>query len=99
MRLLSGLLGSAPLLIASFTFNFNNYTLIEMLTGGGPFPQQITDGGQTDLLINWTYRMAFNQTNQRLGLAAAISMIIFLVVGSISAWSFRYTKKLEEIGS
>ena len=89
----------APLLIASFTFNFNNYTLIEMLTGGGPFPQQITDGGQTDLLINWTYRMAFNQTNQRLGLAAAISMIIFLVVGSISAWSFRYTKQLEEIGS
>ncbi len=31
----------APLLIASFTFNFNNYTLIEMLTGGGPFPGQI----------------------------------------------------------
>ena len=89
----------APLLIASFTFNFNNYTLIEMLTSGGPFPQQITDGGSTDLLINWTYRMAFNQTNQRLGLAAAISMVIFLVVGSISAWSFRYTKKLEEIGS
>jgi arabinogalactan oligomer/maltooligosaccharide transport system permease protein len=89
----------APLLIASFTFNFNNYVLIEMLTGGGPFPGQISDGGQTDLLINWTYRMAFNQTNQRLGLAAAISLVIFVVVGSISAWSFRFTKKLEEIGS
>jgi arabinogalactan oligomer/maltooligosaccharide transport system permease protein len=93
------MISTAPLLIASFTFNFNNYTLIEMLTGGGPFPQQITDGGQTDLLINWTYRMAFNQTNQRLGLAAAIALVIFIVVGSISAWSFRFTKKLEEIGS
>ena len=26
----------APLLIASFAFNFNNFTLIYMLTGGGP---------------------------------------------------------------
>ncbi len=89
----------APLLIASFTFNFNNYTLIEMLTGGGPFPAQISDGGSTDLLINWTFRMAFNQTQQRLGLASAVAMVIFLVVGTISAWSFRFTKKLEEIGS
>ena len=89
----------APLLIASFTFNFNNYILIEMLTSGGPFPAQISDGGQTDLLINWTYRMAFNQTNQRLGLASAIALVIFVVIGSISAWSFRFTKKLEEIGS
>jgi arabinogalactan oligomer / maltooligosaccharide transport system permease protein len=88
----------APLLIASFTFNFNNYTLIEMLTSGGPFPRQISDGGQTDLLINWTYRLAFNETNQQLGLAASIALVIFVVVGSISAWSFRFTKKLEEIG-
>jgi arabinogalactan oligomer/maltooligosaccharide transport system permease protein len=93
------MISTAPLLIASFTFNFNNYTLIEMLTGGGPFPGQISDGGSTDLLINWTFRMAFNQTQQRLGLASAVALVIFIVVGSISAWSFRFTKKLEEIGS
>jgi arabinogalactan oligomer / maltooligosaccharide transport system permease protein len=93
------MISTAPLLIASFTFNFNNYTLIEMLTSGGPFPRQISDGGQTDLLINWTYRMAFNQTNQRLGLAAAIALVIFMVVGTLSALSFRSTKKLEEIGA
>jgi arabinogalactan oligomer/maltooligosaccharide transport system permease protein len=92
------MISTAPLLIASFTFNFNNYTLIEMLTGGGPFPGQISDGGSTDLLINWTFRMAFNQTQQRLGLASAVALVIFIVVGSISAWSFRFTKKLEEIG-
>jgi arabinogalactan oligomer/maltooligosaccharide transport system permease protein len=89
----------APLLIASFAFNFNNYTLIEMLTSGGPFPGQISDGGDTDLLINWTYRKAFNQTNQQLGLASAIALVIFIVVGTISAISFRSTKKLEEIGA
>jgi arabinogalactan oligomer/maltooligosaccharide transport system permease protein len=89
----------APLMIASFAFNFNNYTLIEMLTAGGPFPGQLSDGGNTDLLINWTYRKAFNQTNQQLGLASAIALVIFIVVGTISAISFRSTKKLEEIGS
>jgi arabinogalactan oligomer / maltooligosaccharide transport system permease protein len=88
----------APLLIASFAFNFNNYTLIELLTGGGPFPGSINEGGDTDLLINWTYRKAFNDTNQQLGLASAIALVIFLIVGTISAYSFRSTKKLEEIG-
>jgi arabinogalactan oligomer/maltooligosaccharide transport system permease protein len=89
----------APLLIASFAFNFNNYTLIEMLTAGGPFPGQISDGGSTDLLINWTFRKAFNDTNQQLGLASAIALVIFIVVGTISAISFRSTTKLEEIGA
>ena len=93
------MISTAPLLIASFTFNFNNYTLIEMLTGGGPFQGQICDGGSTDLLIIWTYRIAFNQTNQQLGLAAAIALVIFIVVGTISALSFRSTKRLEEIGA
>jgi arabinogalactan oligomer/maltooligosaccharide transport system permease protein len=89
----------APLLIASFAFNFNNFTLVEYLTGGGPFAGQLNDGGKTDLLINWTYRKAFNKTNQQLGLAAAISLVIFVIVGTISAISFRSTKKLEEIGA
>ena len=85
--------------MAYIWLNFNNYTLIEMLTSGGPFPGQISDGGSTDLLINWTFRKAFNDTNQQLGLASAIALVIFIVVGSISAWSFRFTKKLEEIGA
>ena len=32
------LVATAPLLVTTFAFNFNNYTLIELLTGGGPFP-------------------------------------------------------------
>ena len=58
-----------------------------------------TRAAPTDLLINWTYRKAFNDTNQQLGLAAAISLVIFVIVGTISAISFRATKKLEEIGA
>lgn len=91
------LVSVAPLLISSFAFNFNNFTLIQLLTNGGPFSGSINDGGSTDLLINYTFRKAFNDTNQQLGLASAISLLIFVVVGSISAYSFRLTKKLEEI--
>ena len=92
------LVATAPLLVTTFAFNFNNYTLIELLTQGGPFPGTINDGGSTDLLINFTFRKAFNQANQQLGLASAIAMLIFVIVGTVSAYGFRLTRKLEEIG-
>jgi arabinogalactan oligomer/maltooligosaccharide transport system permease protein len=87
----------SPLLIASFSFNFNNYTLVDLLTGGGPFPGSPIDGGQTDLLITYTYRLAFGTSEQFLAFASALSMLIFIIVGGVSAYSFRLTKRLEEI--
>lgn len=92
------LVSTAPLLVTTFAFNFNNYNLIQMVTGGGPFEASILDGGNTDLLINYTVRKAFNNANQQLGLASAISLVIFMIVGTVSAYGFRLTKKLEEIG-
>ncbi|MCB9429573.1 MAG: ABC transporter permease subunit [Actinobacteria bacterium] len=87
----------SPLLIASFSFNFNNFTLIQLLTNGGPFAGSPIQGGQTDLLITYTYRLAFGTNEQLLGFASAISMIIFIIVAGVSAYSFRLTKRLEEI--
>ena len=87
----------SPLLIASFSFNFNNYTLVELLTGGGPFPGSPIAGGQTDLLITYTYRLAFGTSEQFLAFASALSMLIFIIVGGVSAYGFRLTKRLEEI--
>jgi arabinogalactan oligomer / maltooligosaccharide transport system permease protein len=87
----------SPLLIASFSFNFNNFTLVELLTGGGPFPGSPIQGGETDLLITYTYRLAFGTSEQLLGFASAISMLIFVIVAGFSAYGFRLTRKLEEI--
>lgn len=49
-----------PLMIASFAFNFNNFVLIQLLTNGGPDRLgTTTPAGYTDLLVNYTYRIAF----------------------------------------
>ena len=88
----------APLLIASFAFNFNNFSLIFMLTGGGPnyagapFPV-----GETDILISMVYAIAFESGNRQFGLASAMSILIFVIVGFVSWLGFRQTRKLEEI--
>ena len=86
----------SPLLIASFAYNFNNFNIIYLLTGGGP--TNVLAGqtaGATDILITYTYKTAFGSQEQNLGLASAISMVIFLIVGSISLWSLRRSKVLE----
>ncbi|MDO8361462.1 MAG: ABC transporter permease subunit [Actinomycetota bacterium] len=87
----------APLLIASFAFNFNNFNIIYLLTEGRP-PVSGSVAGRTDILISYTYKLAFSGgRGQDLGFASAISVIIFAIVASISAFSFRYTKAFEEI--
>lgn len=86
----------SPLLIASFAFNFNNFNLIYLLTGGGPREQ--LDGeiaGSTDILISYTYQIAFGSNLQDLGLASAISVLIFFLVASISLYGVRKSKVLE----
>lgn len=93
------LVSIAPLLIASFAFNFNNFNVIYMLTRGWPrFPDTTFDIGSTDLLITMVYKVAFGQGGARdYGLASALSILIFLLVGTISIIAFRRTKALEDI--
>ena len=88
-----------PLLIASFAFNFNNFNLIYLLTGGGP--KDLLGGqiaGATDILISYTYQIAFGSNTQDLGLASSISVIIFFIVAGISLYGLRKSKVLETFG-
>jgi arabinogalactan oligomer/maltooligosaccharide transport system permease protein len=93
------LVSVAPLLITSFAFNFNNFSLIYLLTGGGPkdFDASI-NVGHSDILISMVYKIAFSTGEGRdFGLASAFSILIFFVVGTISYLSFRRTKTLEDV--
>lgn len=91
------LVAVAPLLVASFAFNFNNFNLIELLTGGGPFqPGQFTRGS-TDILISMIYRIAFGGSGADFGFASAVSVMLFVITGVIAAMQFRLTRRLEDI--
>lgn len=93
------LVSVAPLLITSFAFNFNNFSLIYLLTGGGPkdFDASI-NVGHSDILISMVYKIAFSTGEGRdFGLASAFSILIFFIVGTVSYLSFRRTKTLEDV--
>ncbi|MDI6863436.1 MAG: maltose ABC transporter permease, partial [Pseudothermotoga sp.] len=75
-------------------------TIIYLITGGGPpIPGSTTPTGYTDILISYVYKLAFQAgTGQDFGLAAAISILIFFLVGGISYVNFRFSGVFEEVG-
>lgn len=96
LPLLMQILG--PLLIASFAFNFNNFNIIYLLTGGGP--TNAVEGevaGATDILISYAYKTAFGSNIQDLGLSSAISMVMFVIVGSLSMYTLKKSKVMETL--
>ncbi len=94
------LVAVGPLLIASFTFNFNNFNLIYLFNAGGPpMAGTPTPAGHTDILISYVYNLAFSGSRGvNYGLAAAITIIIFFVVGTLTLFQFRLTRTWEEVG-
>ncbi len=72
---------TTPTLISQFIGNFNNFGTFYFLRGG------ITSEGyfnasDTDLLINWLYRLSIEKDYYNIG--AAISLLIFIITSAIS---------------
>lgn len=72
---------TTPTLITSFIGNFNNFGVFYFLRG------KVTSDGyfvanDTDLLINWLYRLSIDNTYYSIG--ATISLIIFIITSLIS---------------
>jgi maltose/maltodextrin transport system permease protein len=85
-------------MIASFALNFNNFVNIYLLTAGGPASDDQSVAGATDILITYTYKLAFESgKGNDFGLACAVSIFIFFIVATISAVSFKKTGSLENI--
>jgi arabinogalactan oligomer / maltooligosaccharide transport system permease protein len=92
------LVAVAPLMIASFAFNFNNFNNIYLLTGGGPASGDQSIAGATDILISYTYKLAFaSGKGNDYGLASTIAIVDFVIVAVISTIAFTRTRVLEEI--
>jgi ABC-type sugar transport system permease subunit len=81
----------APLLVGSFAFNLNNFVGIYLLTGGGPAMQNsITPAGETDILISYTYKLAFEGgQGQDFGMASSIALFIFIIITILTLINFK----------
>ena len=88
-----------PLLISAFAYNFNNFVLISLLTDGRPdYLNTKLPAGTNDILVSYTYRIAFTDAGQNFGLAAAVSTVIFFFVALMSLANLRLTQRAASEG-
>lgn len=89
----------SPLLIAACAMALNNFGIIFLLTNGGPiFSNSNGNAGATDILISYTYKLAFNsQEGSNYGLASALSILNFVLVAVMSIYGLRRIKTMEGI--
>ncbi|MDR2743417.1 MAG: sugar ABC transporter permease [Treponema sp.] len=85
---------TAPQLLMSITFNFNNFNMIYFLTGGGPANPNFQMAGSTDILISWIFKLTLDQ--RMYNYASALSIFIFIIVASVSAWNLLRTRAFRE---
>ncbi len=85
---------TSPLLVGSFAFNFNNFGTAFLLTGGGPARLGPFQAGYTDILASVSYKLTVSLN--RYGLAAAVSLVLFLIVAGLSLINMRVTGAFKE---
>src|SRR5919201_238338 len=77
-----------PLMVASFAYNFTNFGAIYLLTRGNPVRVDTQWAGNTDILITVAYKL-LGQPLYRYGLASAMALLLFVVVGSMALAQIR----------
>lgn len=85
---------TTPYLITQFVGNINNFNVIWLLSGGGPMTGDYYQGGRTDLLITWLYRITTGEQNYKL--ASVIGILTFLVCAVFSLAVYARTSKSGE---
>jgi arabinogalactan oligomer/maltooligosaccharide transport system permease protein len=76
-----------PAIMLGFIWTFNNFNVIYFVTQGNPF-------GQTEILITQAYKLV---DAGMYGVAAAFSIIIFLILLAFTLLNLRLTKATEEV--
>lgn len=87
---------TAPLLVGQYTFNFNNFSIIYLFNGGGPFnPSSYGNlAGSTDLLISYIFKLTMENQYQAIG--AAITVVISMGLMFFAFIGFRNSKAFKE---
>ena len=74
---------TTPTLISQFIGNFNNFGTFYFLRGS-IISEGYFQASDTDLLINWLYRLSLDGNNNYYSIAAAVSLLIFIITSAIS---------------
>ena len=87
---------TAPLLVGQYTFNFNNFSVIYLFNGGGPFnPSKYGNlAGSSDLLISYIYKLTMENQYQALG--AAVTLIVSMGLMFFAFIGFKNSKAFKE---
>lgn len=85
---------TAPLLIMTFAYNFNNFMGIYALTDGNPVNSKFRYAGSTDILISWIYKMT--KDHNQYHMASVVTLVIFVFIAGFSAYMFTKTKSFKE---
>ena len=83
---------TAPATITTFVTNFNNFNVIYLLTGGGPFSLDYYQAGKTDLLVAWLYKLTVNRNDYSL----ASTIGIFILVSTCSLIVYNRTGAVQK---
>lgn len=86
---------SYPLLISNFAFNFNNFNSAYLLTDGGPSKAGSSFAGWTDIIGSATFKMSVDKGN--FGLGAAMSILIFVIIGTLSIVNMKISGQFKEV--
>ena len=86
----------SPMLINQYTFNFNNFSIIYLFNGGGPFNPQVYGNlaGSSDILISYIYNLTMNSQYQAIG--AAITVFISIILIIISYFGYMKSSAFKE---
>ena len=85
---------TAPATITTFVGNINNFNVIYLLTGGGPFALDYYQAGKTDLLVTWLYKLTVDQHDY--ALASTIGIFIFMIVSVLSITVYNHTGSVKK---
>jgi len=85
---------TSALMVMTFAFNFNNFQAIYLLTDGNPVNGSYRYAGSTDILISWIYKLTKDQNQYNM--ASVITLLLFVFIAGISAYSFTKTKAFKE---
>lgn len=86
---------TAPLLVGQYVFNFNNFSIIYLFNGGGPYNPGVYGNfaGTTDLLISYVYKLTMEQQYQSAGAAVifvvSLALMVFAFIGFVNSKAFK----------